>query len=93
MEAEVIKKDGKALPVIIKGWVVKDGDGAPKAIGAFINDISVEKLLSQEKEVLRQQLQPAQKIEAIGTLAGATEQQSCRTTEARSYRRRRIEDG
>ena len=70
MEAELTKKDGTALPVIIKGWIVKDSDGAPEAIGAFINDISVEKSLSQEKEFLRQQLQHAQKIEAIGTLAG-----------------------
>ena len=42
----------------------------PIALGLFIRDISIEKLLAAQKTALEQQLQHTRKMEAIGTLAG-----------------------
>jgi PAS domain S-box-containing protein len=56
-------KDGDVIPVSISGAVYRDLDGKP--VGSVINlrDIS-------EQEHLQAQLQHAQKMEAVGTLAG-----------------------
>ena len=56
-------KDGKIIPVVISGSIYYDRNG--KSEGSVINlrDIS-------EQKRLQEQLQMAQKIEAIGTLAG-----------------------
>lgn len=44
IEKNYLCKDGKALPVVAKGWVIKDQNGVPAQIGAFIRDITHQKL-------------------------------------------------
>ncbi len=63
IETERYTKDGQIIPVSVSGAVYSDRDGNP--VGSVINlrDISVQKKLEA-------QLQHAQKMEAVGTLAG-----------------------
>ncbi len=44
VEKSYICKDGSILPVLAKGWVIKDQNGVPVQIGAFIKDITHKKL-------------------------------------------------
>lgn len=69
-ELAYIKKDGTIFPISINGWIVTDEESHPLLIGVFIHDLSQEKKLIEEKEVLMSQLIQSQKMEAIGTLAG-----------------------
>jgi PAS domain S-box-containing protein len=56
-------KDGDVIPVSISGSTYRDGDGNP------IGSVNTLRNISEQKE-LEAQLQRAQKMEAIGTLAG-----------------------
>jgi PAS domain S-box-containing protein len=56
-------KDGDIIPVSISGAVHRDGEGNP--VGSVINLRDVT-----ERKKLESQLQQAQKMEAVGTLAG-----------------------
>lgn len=38
VERNYVKKDGTVLPVIVKGWVIKDESGTPIQMGAFVKD-------------------------------------------------------
>jgi PAS domain S-box-containing protein len=42
VERNYIKKDGTVLPVIVKGWIIKDESGAPIQMGAFIKDNTIQ---------------------------------------------------
>lgn len=62
-EKELIRKNGAVFPIEIRIHLLHDADGKPAGFWAFVRDIT-------EKDKLQQQLQQAQKLEAIGTLAG-----------------------
>ncbi|HOO57350.1 MAG TPA: PAS domain S-box protein [bacterium] len=62
------KKDGTPLPVEIYSTVFEMG--GRKLAFSMIRNISDRKRVEEEREVLRQQLLQAQKMEAIGQLAG-----------------------
>ena len=69
-ELELLKKDGKSLPVIISPQILKSSEGRLKGYFAVIVDISKRKEDEETRRRMESQLQQAQKMESIGTLAG-----------------------
>ena len=64
------KKDGTLLPVLITDRVLRDSEGGIIGIRSAHQDISRLKEVEKERESLQEQLQQAQKMEAIGRLTG-----------------------
>jgi len=48
LEKEFIRKDGTIVPISLTGWVIKDNEGNPTTLGAYIEDIT-ERKKAQEK--------------------------------------------
>ena len=69
-ELEVITKQGESIDVLLNVDMVFDQDGSPIHCIATHLDITERKRARKEEERLRVQLQHAQKMEAIATLAG-----------------------
>ncbi|MCM2286148.1 MAG: transporter substrate-binding domain-containing protein [Desulfobacula sp.] len=70
LETALICRDGRELPISVKGWRAADEKSAPVMIGVFIRDLTREKNLALENKNLQKQLIHTQKLDAIGTLAG-----------------------
>ena len=66
-EKEYIRKDGTRLPILIAGAML---DGERESGVAFVLDISERKQAEAERTKLEAQLRGAQRMEAIGLLAG-----------------------
>jgi two-component system cell cycle sensor histidine kinase/response regulator CckA len=69
-EKEYRRKDGSTFPTEIQTYLIKDVHGKPCGYWAFVRDITERKKAEEEKEKLEKGLIQAQKMEAIGTLAG-----------------------
>ncbi len=69
-EFTVRAKTGREFCVLINSNLVYGADGKPKGATVVAHDITERKLAEEEKKNLENQLQQAQKMEAIGTLAG-----------------------
>jgi two-component system cell cycle sensor histidine kinase/response regulator CckA len=69
MEAEIVTLKGNRRWVDLRGFSRRDGHNAPVIMGT-IQDISDRKQAEGDRKKLRAQLQQAQKMEAVGTLAG-----------------------
>ena len=67
-ESNHIKRDGSILPIETSSRVIEYEE--KPAVLAIIRDISDRKRIEEEKAKLESQLQQAQKMESIGTLAG-----------------------
>lgn len=64
------RKDGTTFLGLIKDSILKDNDGRIIGIRSTIQDITERKLADEENKKLEKKLVQAQKLEAIGRLAG-----------------------
>jgi two-component system, cell cycle sensor histidine kinase and response regulator CckA len=67
---EIIRKDGTKRYVEASVSLMRDAEGKPIGFRGIARDLTERDLAVQEKRKLQAQLQRAQKMEAIGTLAG-----------------------
>jgi PAS domain S-box-containing protein len=70
VELEQIHKNGHIVNVEIKMTFLRDDAGQAIGILGYTRDITERKRAEEEKEKLKEQLDRAQKLESIGTLAG-----------------------
>jgi PAS domain S-box-containing protein len=68
-EFNIVRKDGERRRVMIASSVIKDSGGGTKTV-AQILDVTEQRRAEEDKEKMASRLQRAQKMEAIGTLAG-----------------------
>jgi PAS domain S-box-containing protein len=66
----VRRADGSTLPVEFSASVLRDGEGAPCGFVTLTRDISRRREAEAERERLLHSVQEAQKMEALGRLAG-----------------------
>ncbi len=69
VETPWIRKDGSTVDCLVR-YTLLDPEAKGSAILAMVEDISFQKRAEEEKKKLQAQLQQAQKMEAVGTLAG-----------------------
>jgi len=69
-EAQLKRKDGSSWWASTNAHFFKGQDGNIKGVEGIIRDITSQKKAEKDREDLETQLQRAQKMEAIGTLAG-----------------------
>ena len=67
---EMRRKNGDIFPTEHTASLMVDYQGKPAGIVSVIRDLSERKKMEEEKKALESQLQRAQKMESIGTLAG-----------------------
>jgi PAS domain S-box-containing protein len=70
LELEHYRKDGSTFWSEVSIKFVRDNEGNPVGITGVARDISDRKRMEEEKQTLEAQLQYAQRIESLGTLAG-----------------------
>jgi two-component system, cell cycle sensor histidine kinase and response regulator CckA len=70
VEWEITKKDGNTCHITASISLIKDANDQPGGFRGIMRDTSERKLVETEKQKLQEQLQRAQKMEAIGMLAG-----------------------
>ncbi len=70
MEKRYIRKDGSEIFVIIHAGPICDPSESPLFGLALVEDITERNKAKEEREKLREQLSQAQKMEAVGRLAG-----------------------
>jgi len=69
-ELELLRRGGGALSVHVSPQAIKGPDGSLKGRFAVITDISERKEAEKRRREIESQLQQAQRMESIGTLAG-----------------------
>jgi PAS domain S-box-containing protein len=69
-EKRYIRKDGTVIWIHPTVSLLREPSGKPKYFIVVVQDVTDRKRAEQEKEVLETQLRQAQKMEAIGQLAG-----------------------
>jgi PAS domain S-box-containing protein len=67
---EIVRKDTTRRHVEVSVSLIKDSEGNPTGFRGIVRDITERKKAEEEKITLEAQLIQAQKMEAIGTLAG-----------------------
>ncbi|MDY6880663.1 MAG: response regulator [Desulfatiglans sp.] len=70
IELDTIRRDGSIVPVEVKVTFQRDSQGRPIGIIGVTRDISERKKAEEEKARIESQLLQAQKMEAVGILAG-----------------------
>ena len=69
-EHQLKRKDGKIITVLNNSRPITDTDGHVIGMQSTLIDITAWKQAEEEKKKLEEQIQQAQRLEAIGTLAG-----------------------
>ena len=69
-EVDHLRKNGSSLPMFLTLTILRDAGGEPVGFVGIASDITEERLDAQQRAALEEQLRHAQKLEAIGTLAG-----------------------
>jgi len=69
-EKRYVHKSGRTIWALVSNTLIRDSHGRPDSFLSHLMDISDRKHAQEENLRLEQQLQQAQKMEAIGTLAG-----------------------
>ena len=69
-EYRYVRPDGSVVWVQDETHVVEDEHGEPRCVQGYLLDITERKLAEEERDRLREQLHHAQKLEAVGRLAG-----------------------
>ncbi|MFN2377507.1 MAG: response regulator [Candidatus Binatia bacterium] len=69
-EYRIVRPDGSLRWVRERAFPVREDDGVVRRIAGVTEDITERKEIEQSRRVLEEQLQRAQKMDAIGTLAG-----------------------
>jgi len=67
---DVIRKDGSEAALELSISLLTDKNGKPAGFRGMVRDVTQRKETEEEKRLLETQLQQAQKMESIGTLAG-----------------------
>lgn len=66
----IITKNGTTVPIETSTSLIRTSDGKPSGFRGIARDISARLAAEEEKQIFTEQMQQAQKLEAIGTLAG-----------------------
>ena len=69
-EKAYLRKDGREVPVLFSASIMRDRNKRIQGMVCVAQDITARKRSEKEKKELEAQLQRAQQMEAIGTLAG-----------------------
>ena len=69
-EFKLIRKDGSRFIGEVSAGVISSPDGSPKSVIIMTRDITERKRAEEERRKLEERLQRAEKMEALGTLAG-----------------------
>lgn len=70
LDYEIIRKDGSIRHLEVSSSLIRDNTGAATGCRGIARDVTERNRELEEKEKLKEQLQRAQKMESIGTLAG-----------------------
>ncbi|UCE60895.1 MAG: PAS domain S-box protein [Phycisphaerales bacterium] len=68
-EKEYRRKDGTVVPVELRVYLLRNGDGTPAGMWAFVRDITERKAAEAARRRLEVQLRHAHKLQAVGQLA------------------------
>ena len=69
-EYEAIQKNGRHVPLELSVSLITNSENEPMGFRGVLRDVSERKRTEDERRKLETQLQQAQKMESIGTLAG-----------------------
>ena len=70
VDFEINLKDGRTITIDLTAAPIKDSDGQISGFRGLMRDVSERKKTEKERQKLEKKLQQAQKMKAIGTLAG-----------------------
>jgi PAS domain S-box-containing protein len=70
LELDMVRPDGQVRKTLTRGKIVKDKSGHVVRLHGIVRDITERKKAEEEKEKLEDQLRHAQRMEAVGQLAG-----------------------
>jgi PAS domain S-box-containing protein len=71
VESRLLHKDGHYVPILTRGFLLRDEDGKALRITGTNTDLTERKLMEAERRHMEQHLQQVQKAESLGRMAGA----------------------